>query len=73
MQGDSKMLDNTEDEVNYHYICLVRSHQSGRLFALDGDRASPIDRGAVLAPGDDVLAAGVRILCRSTSNRSKRT
>lgn len=58
LQGSSRAPDNPEDEVDYHYVCLVRSHRSGRLYELDGDRTGPIDRGYRLGPEDDVLAPG---------------
>ena len=44
-QGSSAAPEDPEDEVDYHYICLVRSHRSGRLYELDGDRSGPIVRG----------------------------
>ncbi|TEA22306.1 Ubiquitin carboxyl-terminal hydrolase isozyme L3 [Colletotrichum sidae] len=34
-----------EDEVNFHYICFVKSPDTGHLFELDGDRKGPVDRG----------------------------
>ncbi|KAI5861922.1 ubiquitin carboxyl-terminal hydrolase, family 1 [Durotheca rogersii] len=58
VQGSSEAPDNPEDEVDYHYVCFVKSHRSGRLYELDGDRTGPIDRGQVLGPQDDVLAPG---------------
>lgn len=42
-----------EDEVDYHYICLVR--RSGCLYELDGDRAGPIYRYN-LADDEDILS-----------------
>ncbi|KAM0276807.1 hypothetical protein ACHAQH_006396 [Verticillium albo-atrum] len=36
-----------EDEVNYHYICFVKSPDTGHLFELDGDRKGPVDRGVM--------------------------
>jgi ubiquitin carboxyl-terminal hydrolase L3 len=53
--GDTRAPDNPEDEVDYHYICFVKSHKNGHLYQLDGDRKEPIDLGA-MAPGDDVLS-----------------
>ena len=44
-QGSSAAPEDPEDEVYYHYICLVRSHKSGKLYELDGDKSGPIDRG----------------------------
>ncbi|KAF2196583.1 cysteine proteinase [Delitschia confertaspora ATCC 74209] len=43
-----------EDEVDFHYICFIRSSKSGRLYLLDGDRKRPFDFGKV--GGDDVLS-----------------
>jgi ubiquitin carboxyl-terminal hydrolase L3 len=57
-EGSSVAPDDAEDEVDYHYVCLVRSHRNGRLYELDGDRSGPIDRGDVRGPGDDLIAAG---------------
>lgn len=56
-QGSSCRLVNAEDEVDFHYICLVRSHNNGHLYELDGDRKGPIDRGDVLG-SDDLLGDG---------------
>lgn len=53
-QGISKVPESAEEEVDYHYICLVRSHINGRLYELDGDRKGPRDTGIVL-DNDDVL------------------
>lgn len=36
-----------EDEVNHHYICFVKSPDTGHLFELDGDRKGPVDRGVI--------------------------
>jgi len=52
-QGTSRVPDNAEDEVDFHYVCFVKSQKSGRLYELDGDRRGPIDRGPV-RPGDDI-------------------
>ncbi|KAK1767900.1 peptidase C12, ubiquitin carboxyl-terminal hydrolase 1 [Phialemonium atrogriseum] len=57
-QGISSIPDNAEDEVDFHYVCFVKSHKSGRLYELDGDRKGPIDRGVVVQPEEDVLAPG---------------
>lgn len=54
-QGDSEVPANPEDEVDYHYICFVKSHKNGHLYEMDGDRNGPIDRGP-LSPDDDVLS-----------------
>jgi ubiquitin carboxyl-terminal hydrolase L3 len=57
MQGDSNVPDSAEDEVDFHYVCFVKSHKNGHLFQMDGDRKGPIDRGILSGP-EDVLAEG---------------
>lgn len=46
--GTSQVPEDAEEEVDYHYVCFVRSHTSGRLYELDGDRGGPRDTGFVL-------------------------
>ncbi|KAH8747947.1 hypothetical protein F5883DRAFT_583209 [Diaporthe sp. PMI_573] len=58
VQGNSKVPESAEDEVDYHFVCFVQSHRSGHLYELDGDRKGPIDRGLVLEPEEDMLASG---------------
>ena len=55
LQGDSEVPANPEDEVDFHYVCFVKSHRNGHLYELDGDRKGPIDWG-LLGPDDDVLS-----------------
>ena len=55
LQGDSEVPTNPEDEVDFHYVCFVKSHKNGHLYELDGDRKGPIDWGR-LDPDDDVLS-----------------
>lgn len=55
LQGDSEVPQNPEDEVDFHYVCFVRSHRDGHLYEMDGDRKGPVDRGS-LAAEEDVLA-----------------
>lgn len=58
-QGSSRVPDSAEDEVDFHYVCLVRSRGNGRLYELDGDRRGPVDRGLVVGSGEeDLLAPG---------------
>ena len=57
-EGTSAAPDDAEEEVDYHYVCLVRSHRTGRLYELDGDRSGPKERGDVSEPGVDLVAAG---------------
>ncbi|KAK2061062.1 ubiquitin carboxyl-terminal hydrolase, family 1 [Colletotrichum caudatum] len=44
-KGDTPAPDSAEDDVNYHYICYVKSPDTGHLYELDGDRKGPVDRG----------------------------
>ena len=54
LQGDTKAPANPEDEVDFHYVCFVKSHKNGHLYEMDGDRKGPVDRGP-MGPGEDVL------------------
>lgn len=71
MQGDSTVPDNAEDEVDFHYVCFVKSHKNGHLYQMDGDRKGPIDRGSLLAPEEDVLAEGGLSVIREFIRREK--
>lgn len=71
MQGDSTVPDNAEDEVDFHYVCFVKSHKNGHLYLMDGDRKGPIDRGPLLAPQEDVLAEGGLSVIREFIRREK--
>ncbi|KAI0457958.1 ubiquitin carboxyl-terminal hydrolase, family 1 [Xylaria acuta] len=51
--GDTEAPENPEDEVDFHYVCFVKSHRRSNLFVLDGDRG-PVDKG--LLAGDDLLS-----------------
>lgn len=53
-QGDSKAPANPEDEVDFHYVCFVKSHKDGHLYEMDGDRKGPVARG-LLGSDEDVL------------------
>ncbi|KAF2186522.1 cysteine proteinase [Zopfia rhizophila CBS 207.26] len=59
-KGDTE-APRAEDEVDFHYICLVRSHRNGRLFQMDGDRKRPIDLGE-LGEGDDILSDALGVV-----------
>jgi ubiquitin carboxyl-terminal hydrolase L3 len=54
-QGTSEVPTNPEDEVDFHYVCFVKSNKNNHLYELDGDRKGPKDRGP-LEPNDDVLS-----------------
>ncbi|KAK3369351.1 ubiquitin carboxyl-terminal hydrolase, family 1 [Lasiosphaeria ovina] len=55
-KGDSLVPDNAEDDVDFHYICFVRSNVDGHLYELDGDCKGPIDTGIALSAEEDVLS-----------------
>jgi ubiquitin carboxyl-terminal hydrolase L3 len=62
LQGDSEAPENPEEEVDFHYVCFVRSHKNGHLYELDGDQRGPIDRG-LLGPNEDVISvSGLRVI-----------
>lgn len=67
-EGDSKVPENAEDEVDFHYVCFVRSHINRRLYELDGDRKGPRNTGFVL-DSDDVLVPESLNLIRDYINR----
>lgn len=54
-RGDSAVPGNAEDEVDFHYVCFVKSQRDGHLYELDGDRKGPVDWG-VLGEDDDVMS-----------------
>jgi ubiquitin carboxyl-terminal hydrolase L3 len=55
-QGDTEAPSDPKEEVDYHYICFVRSHKNGHLYQLDGDRPRPIDLGEMNGISPDVLS-----------------
>ncbi|OHE95018.1 ubiquitin carboxyl-terminal hydrolase, family 1 [Colletotrichum orchidophilum] len=44
-KGDTAAPQSAEDEVYFHYICFVKSPDTGHLYELDGDRKGPVDKG----------------------------
>ncbi|KAJ7173075.1 ubiquitin carboxyl-terminal hydrolase [Mycena crocata] len=44
MQGGTP-VPRAEDEVDFHYVCFVKSPLNGHLYEMDGDRNGPLDRG----------------------------
>ena len=51
------MPENAEDEVDFHYVCFVKSSKTGHLYELDGDRKGPVDHG-ILGAAEDILSGG---------------
>lgn len=58
LEGDSAVPINAEDEVDFHFVCFVKSPKTGHVYELDGDRKGPVDRGLLLGPDEDMLAEG---------------
>lgn len=57
-KGDTAVPESAEDEVNHHYIGLVKS-RSGQLYEMDGDRKGPVNMGADL--GDEDLLGEIAL------------
>jgi ubiquitin carboxyl-terminal hydrolase L3 len=68
LRGDTEPPENPEDEVDYHYVCFVRSAKDGHLYELDGDRKGPIDWG-VLPPEEDLLSFKARSVVKEFTQR----
>lgn len=64
LKGDSAVPESAEAEVEFHYVCYVRSERDGHVYELDGDRKGPIDTGVVLGEGEDALCEKVLGLVR---------
>lgn len=55
-KGTSAAPDSAEDEVDFHYICFVRSDGDGCLYELDGDSKGPVALEQVQpGEGGDIL------------------
>ena len=67
-QGDSTVPSSAEDEVGYHYICLVKSHKTGNLFLMNGGLKGPVDRGPI---DGDVLSKDALNVVREYIQREK--
>jgi len=52
-EGSSEAPD-AEADVDFHYICFVKSSKNNHLYELDGGRKGPLDRGDL--GQDDVLS-----------------
>ena len=57
LQGDSISPINSEDEVDFHFVCFIKSHKNDHIYELDGDWKGPVDKGVVLGPDEDILTA----------------
>ncbi|KAL2054007.1 hypothetical protein ABVK25_005546 [Lepraria finkii] len=64
LQGDSKVPENEEDEVDYHYVCLVKSSANHHLYGLDGDLDGPVNHGLIGTDGDLLDEPGLDFLMK---------
>lgn len=69
MQGDSVVPDNAEEEVDFHFVCFVKSPKNGHIYELDGDRKGPVDKGPLSGPNEDMLAEGALSIVRGFIQR----
>ncbi|KAJ7846035.1 ubiquitin C-terminal hydrolase L3 [Mycena olivaceomarginata] len=58
----STAVPNAEDEVNFHYVCFVKSPLNGHLYDLDGDKNGPVDRDLSLEGDRGMLSAGLKLV-----------
>ena len=49
------MPKNAGAEVDFHYVCFVKSSKTGHLYEPDGDRKGPVDHG-ILKSGEDFIS-----------------
>jgi ubiquitin carboxyl-terminal hydrolase L3 len=61
-EGDSAAPDDPEEEVDFHYVCFVKSHKNGHLYELDGERKGPVDHGPMKASEDVLGETGLKII-----------
>lgn len=69
-RGDSEVPTNPEDEVDFHYVCFVKSHSSSVFYELDGDRKGPMNKCS-LGPEEDALADQCLTVVREYISRER--
>ncbi|KAF7319287.1 Ubiquitin carboxyl-terminal hydrolase [Mycena chlorophos] len=69
-QGSTAVPD-AEDEVDFHYVCFVKSPKDGHIYELDGDRNGFVDRDAFLDGERDLLRGGLQVVKSFTKNGDK--
>lgn len=70
LQGAIGVPENAEDEVDFHYVCFVKSSKTGHLYELDGDRKGPVDHG-LLKAGEDFLSGWALGIIENFISRKK--
>jgi len=69
-EGHSAAPD-AEAEVDFHYVCFVQSHKTGRLYELDGDKKGPLDKHIMLREDEDMLSENALKVVREFIQREK--
>jgi ubiquitin carboxyl-terminal hydrolase L3 len=64
-EGQTEAPENIDVDVDFHYLCFVKSDKSDRVFELDGDRKGPVDTGITLSANEDILSPSVLALVKS--------
>jgi ubiquitin carboxyl-terminal hydrolase L3 len=67
-EGDSAVPHSAEAEVEYHYICLVKSHKNERLYLMNGALKGPVDLGPI---DGDVLSQDALKVVKEFIQREK--
>jgi ubiquitin carboxyl-terminal hydrolase L3 len=70
-QGASPVPTDAQEEVDFHYVCFVRTGNGGRIFQMDGDRKGAIDKGVELGAEDDMLSRASLGLVRDFIGRER--
>ncbi|KAJ9666301.1 ubiquitinyl hydrolase 1 [Coniosporium apollinis] len=62
LQGDSEVPTDPEAEVDFHYVCFVKSDADSHIYELDGDRKGPVDRGSIGTNEDLLSERGLEVV-----------
>jgi ubiquitin carboxyl-terminal hydrolase L3 len=71
LQGNTAPPDDAEADVDYHFICFVKSKKNGHLYELDGNSKGPTDKGPLLDADEDVLTGKALALVKEYINREE--
>lgn len=64
VRGDSAVPRDPEALVDFHYLCFIKSEQSGKVYEMDGDKKGPVDTAIVVQEDKDWLAEGLKLVKR---------
>lgn len=71
-EGDSAAPD-AEVELDFHYLCFVQSHKTGRLYEMDGNKKGPLDKQITLSDDEDMLSEPALRVVREFIQRERGT